>query len=105
MNLYLTRHGKVHNPNHILYGRLPRFGLSEQGKKEAQELCLSFKNKNISALYTSPLLRARQTAEIIGNELGLKPSINKNLIETDMLLQGRPGYEFDEKEPVIYTPE
>lgn len=61
----LVRHGRVHNPNQIYYGRLPRFGLSAIGREEAQRVGKIIGRKSISALYSSPLLRARQTADLI----------------------------------------
>jgi broad specificity phosphatase PhoE len=50
----LVRHGHVHNPEKVVYGRLPGFGLSEAGQQQAG-----------AAAFCSPQLRARQTAEII----------------------------------------
>ena len=34
-HIHLVRHGEVHNPGGVLYGRLPHFHLSEKGKKMA----------------------------------------------------------------------
>jgi broad specificity phosphatase PhoE len=63
--IYLVRHGEVFNPYHIIYGRLPGFKLSERGRFQAGEIARWFKHKNISLVITSPMLRAKQTAEII----------------------------------------
>lgn len=59
------RHGMVHNPNRIIYGRLPHFHLSEQGREDAKKAAEALKNSHLQALYCSPLLRTRQTARII----------------------------------------
>jgi len=61
----LVRHGQVHNPAQIFYGRLPRFGLSELGRQQAAAAAQALASKDISAIFSSPLLRARQTAQQI----------------------------------------
>src|SRR5438874_3906508 len=63
--LLLMRHAEVHNPEDILYGRLPRFGLSELGKQQAEVTARALAEEPISTFYTSPQLRARQTARIL----------------------------------------
>jgi probable phosphoglycerate mutase len=60
-----VRHADVHNPDDILYGRLPRFGLSELGLKQARVTADVLADVEITAFYTSPMLRARQTTRII----------------------------------------
>src|SRR6266567_4324685 len=69
--IYLIRHGEVFNPDGILYGRLPNFGLSETGKKQIEETANFLKDKKIDTILSSPLLRAQQTAEVIKNKLGI----------------------------------
>lgn len=61
----LVRHGLVHNPKGILYGRLPRFGLSEAGRQQAQRAAIYLESQPPAAVYSSPMLRAKQTADII----------------------------------------
>jgi broad specificity phosphatase PhoE len=63
--IHLVRHGLVHNPNEVHYGRLPRFRLSEEGQRQAAAAAKALNKKPIAALYSSPLLRARQTAQAI----------------------------------------
>jgi probable phosphoglycerate mutase len=101
--VYFTRHGEVHNPQKILYGRLPRFPLSENGKKEAQFTAEELKDKGINVIYCSPMLRARQTAGIIGKVLGIKPKIIKDLTELRLLFQGMPSLEYKAKvQPFLF---
>ncbi len=57
-----VRHGHVHNPGAVLYGRLPGFRLDRQGVQDAQRAGRALRGKNITAIFSSPLLRARQTA-------------------------------------------
>jgi broad specificity phosphatase PhoE len=80
-SIIFVRHGEVHNPEAIYYGRLPRFGLSENGRRQAQAAAEELRNKPLAAIYTSPMLRSRQTARIIQS---LHPSIP---LHTSNLLQ------------------
>ena len=61
----LVRHGRVHNPEKIFYGRLPGFALSSEGLREARCAAQTLSREPLAAVYTSPLLRARQTARAI----------------------------------------
>ncbi|MDQ3856274.1 MAG: histidine phosphatase family protein [Chloroflexota bacterium] len=63
--ILLVRHADVHNPNQIIYGRLPRFRLSEDGLKQAEATAAALADEPITTIYTSPMLRARQTARAI----------------------------------------
>src|SRR5262249_10854599 len=63
--LLLVRHADVHNPQNLIYGRLPRFRLSAQGRLEATRTALALRQEPITVAYTSPQLRARQTTQII----------------------------------------
>ena len=63
--ILLVRHTEVHNPDRIFYGRLPGFGLSEWGQKGAERTAELLAARPVVAIYSSPLLRARQTAERI----------------------------------------
>jgi broad specificity phosphatase PhoE len=101
--IYLIRHGQVYNPNKILYGRLPHFGLSETGKKQIEETAAFLKDKQIDEIFSSPLLRARQTAGIIVNELKLHPlHFSKLLIEVKTSYQGRKQNTLDKLQSQVY---
>lgn len=85
-NIYLLRHCDFANPRNILPGRLP-LELSEAGKKRAGQLREIFKDKNISKIYSSEVLRCKQTAEIVAD--GKIPVIfDKRLLETHSAYQG-----------------
>lgn len=89
--IYLIRHGEVLNPKKIMYGRLPGFGLSETGKKEIVQTAFFLKKKHVDAIYSSPLLRAVQTAEIIRTQLGLEiKELSRSLLEVKSSFQGQP---------------
>jgi len=68
----MIRHTDVHNPANIIYGRLPRFGLSALGRNQARSVADFLEGRQIAALYSSPQLRARQTADIINQTLQLE---------------------------------
>lgn len=89
--IYFVRHGKVHNPLDVWYGRLPRFRLGQTGKKELNQTAEFLKTQDIDQLYSSSLLRARQSAKIIQDKLNM-PTIHYSslLLETHSSLQGNP---------------
>lgn len=82
--LYLTRHGKVDFPGgeRRCIGRTD-YGLHENGKDQARELAKYFHNHPVECVYTSPLKRAVETAELMAD--GRYPvKIKNNLMELDM---------------------
>ena len=85
---YFLRHGEVENPRQILYGRLPGFYLSLRGKKQIESLAGQLENKGITHLYSSPLERTMETADIIGAKLNLKPMISELIIEVKLFCEG-----------------
>jgi len=102
--VYLVRHGNVHNPHKILYGRLPRFRLSQRGVEEARSAGRFLNGTNITALYCSPLLRTRQTAKAIN---GFHPHLtlrqSRHLIEVLNAFEGRPSAEVDARHGDVCT--
>lgn len=68
--LYLVRHGLVHNPNGVQYGRLPGFHLSDVGRKEAALAGGFLANVPLEAVWHSPLERTVETARLV---LGDRP--------------------------------
>ena len=85
-----VRHGMVYNPGNIIYGRLPRFGLSQQGIEDAQRAALALNDVHLKALYSSPLLRARQTAKEISQfHPTLKLQISSLITEVRTVHEGK----------------
>jgi probable phosphoglycerate mutase len=81
----------VHNPGEILYGRLPRYGLSALGRRQAEMTASVLAEEAINAFYTSPLLRARQTAAVLRSaHPGAALHISVLLSEVLTGWQGRP---------------
>lgn len=92
--IYLIRHGKIDNPNDVVYGRMPNFPLSEEGKRQVFRLAKSLKSKGVrfEIIYCSPLEIALQTATILKDELGVdKIEIKEELNDVDSRgLEGKP---------------
>jgi broad specificity phosphatase PhoE len=101
--IYLIRHGEVHNPDRILYGRLPGFRLSDTGRRQAR-LAGRYLNGRVDALFSSPMLRARQTAQEIQQQVRKSRIRISTLInEVCTAFEGRPGEEVDAREGDVYT--
>lgn len=99
-----VRHGHVHNPGNIVYGRLPGFRLSEMGREQAQAAAAFLEDKPLAAVFSSPRLRARQTAEIIlAAHDGLEPSVSPLIDEAHNPFDGRPVSEMVARQWDIYT--
>jgi broad specificity phosphatase PhoE len=87
--VHLLRHGEVHNPEKVLYGRLPGYQLSDLGARMAERAAQWFAGRDVVRLVASPLERARQTAAPIAARLGLAVVIDERLIESDNVFEGR----------------
>ncbi len=89
--LHLVRHGEVHNPGGVLYGRLPNFHLSERGQDMAELAAQELKNSGrpIKHLVSSPLLRTQQSAEPLGEHFELALHTDERLIEPYNVFEGR----------------
>ena len=99
-----VRHGSVHNPQEVFYGRLPRFKLSAEGLQQAQGAAHFFDGKPIRAVISSPMLRARQTAQVIAASLGsMDVSICSYLSEAHTPYDGKPAQELEAMNWDIYT--
>ena len=87
-----VRHGHVHNPQAVHYGRLPGFGLSKQGQRQAQAAAQALRNVPVAALYSSPLQRAQETAAAIQVvHPHLTPILSPLLSEVYTPFDGQPG--------------
>ena len=64
--VHLVRHGKVHNPAGILYGRLPGFRLAASGRAMAAGVADHLVGADITYVAASSLQRAQETAAPIG---------------------------------------
>ncbi len=79
--VHLLRHGEVYNPHGILYGRLPDFHLSEDGRTMAKAAADYLAGRDLAVLVSSPLDRAQETAAPLAAQSGLAVSTDERLIE------------------------
>jgi broad specificity phosphatase PhoE len=86
--LHFVRHGEVHNPDRILYGRLDNFGLSDRGHDMANRVAQTLKVRPIARVIASPLLRTQQSALPIAEALGLPVDTDDRIIEADNVFEG-----------------
>lgn len=84
MKLYFVRHGESDaNIQHVISNRESPFGLTEGGKQQARALAEKLKDVPITAIYASPVLRARETAEILSQAFHLPYQVTEALREYD----------------------
>ncbi|MGP3534481.1 histidine phosphatase family protein [Microbacterium sp. RD1] len=89
--LHLVRHGEVDNPRRVLYGRLPGFGLSADGRRMARQAAeyVHSLERPVGALVVSPLQRTRESARPFEELFGLEPVIDERVIEPTNVFEGR----------------
>ena len=90
-HIHLVRHGEVHNPGGVLYGRLPHFHLSENGKKMAEAAAKALASAGVkpAKLVVTPLLRTQQSAEPFAKTFSLKQDLDERVIEPYNIFEGR----------------
>ncbi|HEY8453847.1 MAG: histidine phosphatase family protein [Micromonosporaceae bacterium] len=86
--VHLLRHGEVHNPSGILYGRLPDYHLSELGVQMAETVAEALAGHDVVHLVSSPMERAQETAEPLAKRFGLRVHIDERLIEAENKFEG-----------------
>ena len=83
--IIFLRHGQAeNNTKKILAGRTPGVNLTEEGKKQAEQAGKMLQSLNVSAIYSSPIDRAVQTAEIIKKHCNIEFKTDDRLIELNM---------------------
>ena len=89
--IHLIRHGEVHNPGAVIYGRLPHFHLSDRGHLMAEAAAAELKNqkRKVNRLFASPLLRTRESAEPVESAFGISATTDERLIEPWNNFEGR----------------
>ena len=86
--VHLIRHGEVHNPEKILYGRLPGYRLSTRGRNQAARTAASLRGHDVVYLAASPLQRAQETAQPCAHTFNLGIVVDEGLIEAGNQLEG-----------------
>lgn len=89
--LHLVRHGEVHNPAGVLYGRLPDYHLSDAGRTMAQAAAdhVASLGRRVIDLRCSPLERAQESAAPFAEEFGLTSALDERIIEPTNVFEGK----------------
>lgn len=87
--IHLVRHGEVHNPDGVLYGRIPGYHLSELGHAMADAAAASLAGHPVVALYASPLQRAQESAQPWSERYDLPIVTEDRIIEPHNWFEGK----------------
>ena len=87
--VHLLRHGEVHNPEGVLYGRLPHFRLSKDGLQMACDAADALRGRDVAAVVASPLQRAQETAGPIAAVFDLPIGTDERLLESENVFEGK----------------
>jgi broad specificity phosphatase PhoE len=86
--VHLVRHGEVHNPDGLFYGRLPGYSLSEFGRTQTRIIAQTLADHDVTHVMSSPLERARETAAPIAAAHRLEVITDDRLIEAHNMFEG-----------------
>ena len=87
--VHLLRHGEVHNPDKILYGRIAGYRLSDNGRGQADIVAKALADADLAAVLASPLQRAQETAAPVAGLHGLDVLTDDRLIEAGNSFEGQ----------------
>jgi broad specificity phosphatase PhoE len=87
--VHLLRHGEVHNPNGVLYGRMDGYHLSDRGRLMAQRVAEAVEDRDITHVVASPLERAQETARPVAESHGLEVGTEPRVVESTNVFQGK----------------
>jgi broad specificity phosphatase PhoE len=79
--VHLVRHGEVHNPTGVIYGRMPGYHLSKDGVMMARAAADFLAPRDVTVVRCSPLDRAVETAAPIAERFGVPAVVDDRLIE------------------------
>ncbi len=100
--VHLLRHGEVHNPQGILYGRSTGFHLSERGRAMAERVADRVGDRDITHVVSSPLERAQETAAPLAAARGVTVELDDRVIESTNIFEGR---RFDIRDSLLKQPQ
>jgi broad specificity phosphatase PhoE len=86
----------VHNPEGVLYGRIPGYHLSDLGHRMAESAAKHLAGHPVTALFASPLQRAQESAAPWEKQFGLEITTDERLIEPTNKFEGQT-FEFGPK--------
>ena len=87
--VHLLRHGEVHNPEGVLYGRRDGYHLSELGLRMADKVAAAMTDRDITHIRSSPLERAQETAAPMAAAHGLEIVTDERIVESTNVFEGK----------------
>ncbi len=87
--VHVVRHGEVHNPDGVLYGRNPGYHLSDLGRRMAERVAEHLATRDVRHVVASPLERAQETAAPVAKAHGLEVATDARLIEAANVFEGK----------------
>ena len=87
--VHLLRHGEVHNPEGVLYGRRDGYHLSDLGRTDGRAVAEALADRDITHLRSSPLERAQETAAPTATAHGLEIVTDERVIESTNIFEGK----------------
>ena len=87
--VHLLRHGEVHNPEGVLYGRRDGYHLSGLGRRMAERVAEAVADRDITHVRCSPLERAQETAAPTARAHGLDVVTDERVIESTNIFEGK----------------
>lgn len=105
MKLYFVRHGEsIANTQSIISNRNLPHPLTDKGRQQAHAFAQQLQSASITRIFTSPILRARETAEILASELNTPLEITDALREYDCgALEGQSYLEHEQDYVRLFT--
>ncbi|MFZ2187062.1 MAG: histidine phosphatase family protein [Candidatus Moraniibacteriota bacterium] len=107
ITFYLVRHGEAENNVRFILNSLPEnktYSLTERGKEQVVETAQFLVTVGADAMFSSPILRAKETAEIIARVTGLSVEFDERLCEAGMgVFNGKMQQELLKKYPTAAT--
>lgn len=102
IELTIIRHGQTTANNEVKFGGWSETELTNEGKKQTEETAKTLSEESYDVLISSDLIRAKQTAEIIGKELGLELIEDQRIRERNFgKLDDMTWKEFEEQYPEV----
>lgn len=86
--VHLLRHGEVHNPDGVLYGRLDGYHLSDLGREMAETVGAHLADHDVTLVVASSLQRAQETAAPVASRHGLSVLTDDRVIEAGNTFEG-----------------
>lgn len=84
-NIIFLRHGQaMNNVKRVLSGRSDGIPLTSHGAEQIRHAAELISHMDVSAIYSSPIQRAKDSAEIVGEEISVPVDTDERLIELDM---------------------